>query len=345
MAQTMSQLYTMPSLVCELSSSVSTGKKTAWMSALKGLLTYDNLVHAVAGATGSVIAMSVFFPLDTARTRLQVDDQRKAKHSPQILKEIAKEEGISAWYRGLFPVVSSLCCSNFVYFYSYNGLKAVCLAEGSKGEPAKELLLAFVAGVVNVLVTTPLWVVNTRLKLQGAHFRTAQYKQSKHPYYQGILDAFRRIIRDEGTATLWNGTMSSIVLASNPAVQFMVYEAVKRYFQRLFRQTELSGLVYFMIGAIAKTVATIVTYPLQVIQSRRRAGYESNKTGENFVQALSDMIRTKGIASLYKGMEAKLLQTVLTAALMFVCYEKISAVVFRVLGIIHQTQRDNNTVS
>lgn len=52
----------------------------------------------------------------------------------------------SAWYRGLFPVVSSLCCSNFVYFYSYNGLKAVCLAEGSKGEPAKELLLAFVAG-------------------------------------------------------------------------------------------------------------------------------------------------------------------------------------------------------
>lgn len=37
----------------------------------------------------------------------------------------------------------------------------------------------------------------------------------------------------------------------------------------LFLQ-ELSGLLYFVIGAIAKTVATIVTYPLQVIQSKSR---------------------------------------------------------------------------
>jgi adenine nucleotide transporter 17 len=34
---------------------------------------------------------------------------------------------------------------------------------------------------------------------------------------------------------------------------------------------------------------------------------------------------------LYKGMEAKLLQTVLTAALMFAAYEKIVNFVFRLL--------------
>ena len=33
---------------------------------------------------------------------------------------------------------------------------------------------------------------------------------------------------------------------------------------------ELSGFLYFIIGAIAKAVATVVTYPLQVIQSRLR---------------------------------------------------------------------------
>ena len=42
--------------------------------------------------------------------------------------------------------------------------------------------------------------------------------------------------------------------------------------------------------------------------------------------------RTQGSAGLFKGLEAKLLQTVLTAALMILCYEKIVTVVFKLMG-------------
>ena len=35
---------------------------------------------------------------------------------------------------------------------------------------------------------------------------------------------------------------------------------------------------------------------------------------------------------LFKGLEAKLIQTVLTAALMFLTYEKIAAFIFRTMG-------------
>lgn len=45
----------------------------------------------------------------------------------------------------------------------------------------------YFSGVVNVLVTTPLWVVNTRLKLQGAKFKTEKFKETKLPKYTGIL--------------------------------------------------------------------------------------------------------------------------------------------------------------
>ena len=38
---------------------------------LADLFTYNNLIHAVAGATGSVVGMSTFYPLDTVRTCLQ----------------------------------------------------------------------------------------------------------------------------------------------------------------------------------------------------------------------------------------------------------------------------------
>lgn len=47
-----------------------------------------------------------------------------------------------------------------------------------------EIKLTLPLGVVNVLVTTPLWVVNTRLKLQGAKFRNEDIQPT---HYRGIM--------------------------------------------------------------------------------------------------------------------------------------------------------------
>uniref|UniRef100_A0A3P9J3F8 Solute carrier family 25 member 17 n=1 Tax=Oryzias latipes TaxID=8090 RepID=A0A3P9J3F8_ORYLA len=291
-----------------------------------GLLSYETLVHAVAGATGSVTAMSVFFPLDTAKSRLQ--GQSGGLAPPVILAEIAKEEGFLSLYRGWFPVISSLCCSNFVYFYTFNALKKVAAAGPGKPRPSKDLLMGVVAGVVNVLLTTPMWVVNTRLKLQGVKFRDEDLHQT---HYRGIFDAFSQIIANEGVGTLWNGTLPSLILVLNPAVQFMFYEALKR---------KISSAQIFLIGAIAKAVATTVTYPLQTVQAILRFGqYKGDGKGglmgslSNIFFLFMDRIKNHGVLGLYKGLEAKLLQTVLTAALMFVVYEKITSATFKVMGL------------
>lgn len=298
-----------------------------------GLLSYETLVHAVAGAMGSVTAMTVFFPLDTARIRLQVDESRKSKSTPIILAEIAKEEGISSLYRGWFPVISSLCCSNFVYFYTFNTLKKAMVSDRSR--PGKDLLMGFISGAVNVLLTTPMWVVNTRLKLQGAKFRNEDLHQT---HYKGIFDAFSQIIANEGVGTLWNGTLPSLVLVFNPAVQFMFYEAMKRKAGRGGKR--ISSLEIFLIGAIAKAIATTATYPLQTVQAILRFGqYKSDGKGglpgsvRNVISLLMDRIKRHGLLGLYKGLEAKLLQTVLTAALMFVVYEKITSATFKLMGL------------
>ncbi|XP_070779548.1 peroxisomal membrane protein PMP34 isoform X2 [Enoplosus armatus] len=296
------------------------------------VFSYESLVHAVSGAVGSVTAMTVFFPLDTARLRLQVDENRKAKSTPAILAEIIKEEGLLSPYRGWFPVICSLCCSNFVYFYCFHSLKASWL-KGKQSAPSSDLIIGIAAGVVNVLVTTPLWVVNTRLKLQGSKFRNADIRPTN---YSGIRDAFVQIIRDEGVGALWNGTFPSLLLVLNPAVQFMIYEGLKRQLRR-----GLSSVEVFIIGAVAKAVATTVTYPLQTIQSILRFGQFNESTAQS--QLLSSLrtikcllvnrVRKYGMLGLFKGLEAKLLQTVLTAALMFLLYEKIASCTFRVMGL------------
>uniref|UniRef100_A0A8C2TDC6 Solute carrier family 25 member 17 n=1 Tax=Coturnix japonica TaxID=93934 RepID=A0A8C2TDC6_COTJA len=115
-------------------------------------------------------------------------------------------------------------------------------------------------GVVNVLLTTPLWVVNTRLKLQGAKFRNEDIVPTN---YKGIIDAFHQIIRDEGALALWNGTFPSLLLVFNPAIHFIFYEGFKR--KLLKKQTQLTSLDAFVMGAVAKAVATTLTYPLSLL--------------------------------------------------------------------------------
>ncbi|KDR11884.1 peroxisomal membrane protein PMP34 isoform X1 [Zootermopsis nevadensis] len=303
------------------------------MSLLNDLFTYRTLVHAVAGAAGSVVAMTTFFPLDTVRSRLQLEESREAKNTFSILVDLAKEEGFTTLYRGMVPVLESLCASNFVYFYTFHGLKALG-ATSAHQNARRDLLLASLAGVVNVLTTTPLWVVNTRLKMKGLGSRTGR-GSTEHvaDQYSGLLDGLKKMGQQEGVASLWNGTLPSLMLVSNPAIQFMTYEAIKRRLQALHGDQTLSALIYFFVGAVAKAVATIITYPLQLVQTKLRHGHNYQDLPQNAgtIKLTVYILKKYGIIGLYKGMEAKLLQTILTAALMFAAYEKIANFVFKVL--------------
>ncbi|XP_029446306.1 peroxisomal membrane protein PMP34 isoform X3 [Rhinatrema bivittatum] len=283
-----------------------------------------------AGALLSRSSASAVTPMPRAR----VDNKRKSKSTLAVLIEIIKEEGLLALYRGWFPVISSLCCSNFVYFYTFNSLKAIWV-NGQQSTTGKDLLFGMIAGVVNVLLTTPLWVVNTRLKLQGAKFWNDDIVPSN---YKGILDAFHQIIRNEGILALWDSTFPSLLLVFNPAIQFMFYEGLKR--QLLKSQAELSSFEVFVIGAVAKAIATVVTYPLQTVQSvlrfrHHRLNSENQTLGSlrNVLYLLQQRVRCLGVLGLCKGLEAKLLQTVFTAALMFLIYEKLTAVTASLMGL------------
>lgn len=293
-----------------------------------GLFSYSNLVHAVAGGCGSAVAMSTLFPLDTVRTRLQLEEGRRKSSILSLLREIYKEEGLAGLYRGLLPVIESLYCSNFVYFYTFHGLKRIANEDKSA---LRDLLLAMVAGSVNVMTTNPLWVVNTRLKMQGAKVITSQHTATRR--YKGMLDGLLRVGREEGVSGLWSGACSSLILTINPAIQFMAYEAMKRQMQTMYKSQELNSLVVFGVGAAAKALATVLTYPIQLVQAKQRHGhnYEGLPQKAGLIPLLLYIMRVHGFKGLFKGLEAKILQTVLTAALMFVCYEKIASIVFAIL--------------
>ncbi|XP_052894938.1 peroxisomal membrane protein PMP34 [Anopheles moucheti] len=304
-------------------------------SKLKQVFSYQSWVHAVSGSAGSVIAMSAFYPLDTVRSRLQLEEpeRRKALSTWRILRNLIDEEGFETLYRGLVPVLESLCISNFVYFYTFHSLKAL---RGGGQSALGDLLLGSLAGVVNVLTTTPCWVVNTRLKMKGLGQQAKRNGSGgTDVQYDGLLDGLQYIARTEGVRGLWAGAVPSLMLVINPAIQFMVYEALKRRLTAGGTSRTPSAITFFSIGAIAKMIATVLTYPLQLVQTKLRHGNTDRNLNVppdvDTVQMLLIILKRQGVAGLFRGLEAKLLQTVLTAALMFMAYEKIARFVTSLL--------------
>jgi len=335
---------------------------------LSQVFSYEALVHAISGTVGGSCAMTLFYPLDNIRTFLQIDNTDRS--SIEILLSLIKKEGIESLYRGLVPVLISLGFSNFVYFYANNLLKVIF--RRMTGEKhisiSLNLLVASIAGVINVLTTCPLWVANTRLKIQ-------KDKDKKI----GLFAMVKKIAEEEGIISLWNGCMASLVLVSNPTINFVVYDKVKQIaMERALNggRKHLTSLEIFIIGAIAKAVATVLTYPIQLAQSRMRAmkgghshgggshtkvtkdkkDIQKNKDNEDnkdtkdvnkdtknqllmsrappevyngTLHCLYVIFKRDGFFGWFRGLYVKLLQTVLTAAFQFMAYENIARFIFK----------------
>jgi len=292
----------------------------------KQLFSYESLVHALSGVCGSCTAMSIVLPLDTVRTRLILDKNRQAKSTLATMKDLVSEEGITTLFRGAGSTIQCVAASNFIYFYTFHGLKKWL----SRDTPSAltDLLFACVAGSVNVIITNPLWVVNTRIKMQG----TKGNDQDETSRFKGLINGLLRIGLSEGKEKLWAGTVASLVLVSNPAIKFTTYEYLKRIILPL-NETQLSPLKAFLIGALASAVATVITYPVQVVQTKSRHGGENLPKNANFLQMFRYVVSTFGPRYLYKGLEVKLIQSIVTAGFMFLTYEKIAALIFALSGL------------
>uniref|UniRef100_A0A1A9W7N0 Peroxisomal membrane protein PMP34 n=1 Tax=Glossina brevipalpis TaxID=37001 RepID=A0A1A9W7N0_9MUSC len=315
-------------------------------SKLSQVFSYESWVHAISGAAGGCLAMSTFYPLDTVRSRLQLEEPERngeARSTMKVIKEIVLGEGFLSLYRGLGPVLQSLCISNFVYFYAFHTLKALTADKRNllNESALKDLLLGSIAGIINVLTTTPFWVVNTRLRMRNV----AGIPDEVNKHYKNLSTGLLYIAKTEGVKGLWCGTAPSLILVTNPALQFMMYELLKRNALKISKG-EITSFRFFIIGAMAKAFATILTYPLQLVQTKqrhrtnqssinndastsKRAKYHRGDTGT--LQMLMEILRSQGVKGLFRGMEAKILQTVLTAALMFMAYEKINNTVVLLL--------------
>ena len=257
------------------------------------------LKHMVAGSIAGMAAKTILQPLDLIKVRLQVQDGRGSNEYRGVInavQRVVREEGVLGLYRGLTPNLMAAGVSWGTYFFSYNQFKdffkrrvlshlppptdpsapPIHIQLG----PLTHLACAAASGTLATTLTNPIVLVKTRLQLQGKEVADAKAAAAlsggggagagtgavlRSRPYTGMLDAFGRIVREEGFLSLYRGLGPSLVLVSNGSLQFMAYEELKELCIRhvVQREEALKSHHYFLMGGLAKIFSATVTYPLR----------------------------------------------------------------------------------
>ncbi|EAS30839.3 peroxisomal membrane protein Pmp47 [Coccidioides immitis RS] len=279
----------------------------------------DNIAHALAGAGGGILSMILTYPLITLSTRAQVESKRAQSSSIDAVRHIIKREGIKGLYAGLESALFGISVTNFVYYYWYEWTRAAFERAAKKaGRASKKLTTAesmiagAIAGSATVLITNPIWVVNTRMTARNSEAEEAlPGAPAKKP--KTTLSTLMDLLREEGPKALFSGVLPALILVINPILQYTFFEQLKNTVERRRKVTATDA---FYLGALGKLLATTITYPYITVKSRMHVASKDGPK-ESLNGSLKRIIKEEGWGGLYKGIGPKVSQSVLTAAFLF----------------------------
>lgn len=164
------------------------------------------------------------------------------------------------------------------------------------------MIAGALAGSATVLMTNPIWVVNTRMTARQNESdlpstSDAEKQRIKRKRAPSTIGTLLSIIRQEGFMQLFAGVLPALVLVINPILQYTIFEQLKNVLERRRRVTPTDS---FYLGAFGKLMATSITYPYITVKSRMHvATKESPK--ENMSSRLGRILKEEGWSGLYGG--------------------------------------------
>ncbi|QLL32572.1 hypothetical protein HG536_0D00940 [Torulaspora globosa] len=314
-------------------------------------------VHFVAGGIGGMAGAVVTCPFDLVKTRLQSDvyqtvyksAARDASVGPRafhfvsqagihfretlgILGSVYRNEGFRSLFKGLGPNLVGVIPARSINFFTYGTTKDIYSKTFNNGEEAAwiHLMAAATAGWATSTATNPIWMVKTRLQLD---------KAGKTTVHRNSWECLKSILQNEGIRGLYKGLSASYLGSVESILQWLLYEQMKRMLRE--RSIERFGHINEErkstaekikewcqrsgSAGLAKFVASIVTYPHEVVRTRlRQAPLENGKlkyTG--LLQTFRVIAKEEGLASMYGGLTPHLMRTVPNSIIMFGTWELV----------------------
>ncbi|KAJ0030055.1 hypothetical protein Pint_12371 [Pistacia integerrima] len=323
--------------IVEVPEGETTMKKKRGGLKLKIKIANPSLRRLFSGAIAGAVSRTAVAPLETIRTHLMVGSSGHT--TGEVFQNIMKTDGWKGLFRGnlvnvirvapskaievLYKAVVSLVepevyavkevvCSKAINLFAFDTVNKKLSAKS--GEQSKipipaSLIAGACAGVSSTLCTYPLELVKTRLTIQ----RDA---------YNGIVDAFVKIMREEGPAELYRGLAPSLIgVIPYAATNYFAYDTLRKAYRKVFKQEKIGNIETLLIGSLAGAISSSATFPLEVARKHMQVGAVSGQVYRNVLHALASILEKEGIPGLYKGLGPSCMKLVPAAGISFMCYE------------------------
>ena len=154
---------------------------------------------------------------------------------------------------------------------------------------------------------------------------------------RGAFVLLGNILSEKGVGGFYKGIQAYTVLCLKPAIQYTVYEQVKKIVLAARRtgsnagrkmvDESLSAAEAFLLGMVARIVATMLTYPYLRAKVMLQSTYGNAKVKPTIPQMITEQISEGGVWGLYQGIGPELTRGVFSAALMMMVKERIGVMV------------------
>ncbi|XP_070770140.1 electrogenic aspartate/glutamate antiporter SLC25A12, mitochondrial-like isoform X1 [Enoplosus armatus] len=173
-------------------------------------------------AGGCAGASQVIFtnPLEIVKIRLQVAGEITTGPRVSALN-VVRELGFFGLYKGAKACFLRDIPFSAIYFPVYAHTKEKMADEDGRLGALQLLTAGAIAGIPAASLVTPADVIKTRLQVAARAGQTT---------YSGVIDCFRKILKEEGFRAFWKGTAARVFRSSPQfGVTLVTYELLQRW--------------------------------------------------------------------------------------------------------------------
>ena len=229
----------------------------------------------------------------------------------ECIKHTYKAEGISGFYRGIIPIMTTVSFFRSISFSTYNATKSKLLEYISNITISSFISGAYTGAAISV-VSSPIEFIKVQKQLErlGKGNESVQIRNS--------YNWMKYIIQQKGLLGLFSGYHLHLAReVMGTAVYFSVYDTIKSVLK------ESKPWAHMLAGGLAGSICWIVLFPIDITKSV----YQKRILTQDPIKNTSDWIRnrykTLGLRGFYQGIGPQMMRAFPVHSIHFLVYEYV----------------------